>query len=79
MNRDTEGYTVCMYSKGGGCSSTWKETLDEIFEIIKSMEPHDGFTIVKLPYKKRMSRFVITKPKGLRDSGIFTKGEKSHD
>jgi hypothetical protein len=73
MNKETPGYTVCMYGKSGGCSALWVESLDEAFNEIKSMEPHEGITIVKLPFKKRMSRFVIEKPKGLRDSGIFTK------
>lgn len=75
MKRDTIGYTICMYTKNGGCASTWFPTLAEACDEIKNWKgEHDGITIVKLPHKKRMSRFVITKPDGLRDSGIFTTG-----
>lgn len=77
MNRETMGYNVCMYGSNGGCISFWCESLEdathELMSFTTDGDNKTGITLVKTPYKKRMSRFVITKPKGLRDSGIFSK------
>ena len=72
MNRETMGYTVCMYHENGGCAATWEESLTDVFSTIQSMEPHVGIVIVKLPYKRRIQRFTIQKPKNLHDSGIYS-------
>ncbi len=74
MNRETLGYTVCIYGKSGGCISFWSETLEEATHEILSFDTDRlGITLVQTPYKSRMKRHVITKPTGLRDSGVFTK------
>ena len=74
MNRETLGYTVCIYGKSGGCISFWSESLeDAMHELLSFKTDKLGITLVQLPFKKRMSRHIITKPIGLRDSGIFSK------
>lgn len=74
LNRETLGYTVCIYGNSGGCISFWSESLEDAMKELLSFKTDKmGITLVQLPYKKRMSRHIITKPTGLRDSGIFSK------
>ncbi len=82
MNRDTLGYTITLYGKNDGCAATWCETLEDAMHEALSMSKgnHEAIAIVKTPYKSRMKRFIVERPKFHNDAGIITKktkGEKS--